>query len=61
MNLSGDDEVGVTRVPTDYYKAFSTLDAKAVEPYFHEPSQLISSAGSCRHRRAPVWPLHFNR
>jgi hypothetical protein len=31
-------------VLTDYYRAFSTLDAQAVLPYFHEPSQLVSPA-----------------
>jgi hypothetical protein len=34
-----------SRKLTDYYQAFSTLDAQAVEPYFHEPSQLVSPAG----------------
>ena len=30
---------------TDYYRAFSTLEVKAILPYFHEPSMLISSRG----------------
>jgi hypothetical protein len=45
MNAVDEDKAAVTRVLTDCYKAFSTLDAQAVGPYFHEPSQLISPAG----------------
>jgi ketosteroid isomerase-like protein len=45
MKLADDDNAAVTRVLTDYYSAFSTLEAQAVLPYFHEPSQLISPAG----------------
>jgi len=45
MKLPDDDNAAVTKVLTDYYRAFSTLDAHAVLPYFHEPSQLISPAG----------------
>ncbi len=45
MTLADDDKAAVARVLTDYYRAFSTLDAQAVGPYFHEPSQLISPAG----------------
>jgi len=40
-----DDEAAVTRVLAGYYRAFSTLDAKAIVPYFHEPSVLISPLG----------------
>jgi ketosteroid isomerase-like protein len=40
-----DDRRVVAQVLTDYYRAFSTLDAQAVLPYFHEPSQLVSPAG----------------
>jgi ketosteroid isomerase-like protein len=43
--LPDDDKAAVTQVLIDYYQAFSTLDAQAVGPYFHEPSQLVSSAG----------------
>ena len=45
MKLPDDDHAAVAQVLTDYYRAFSTLDAQAVLPYFHEPSQLISTAG----------------
>jgi ketosteroid isomerase-like protein len=45
MKLADDDYAAVTQVLTDYYRAFSTLDAQAVLPYFHEPSQLVSPAG----------------
>ena len=45
MKLADDDEASVAQVLTDYYRAFSTLDAEAVKPYFHEPSQLIGPAG----------------
>jgi ketosteroid isomerase-like protein len=38
-------EPAVLRVLTDYYAAFSTLDAQAVLPYFHEPSLLIGPQG----------------
>jgi serine/threonine protein kinase len=38
-----DDKVAVTRVLTDYYNAFSTLDARAILPYYHEPSLLIAT------------------
>ena len=45
MKLEDDDRAAVTQMLTDYYRAFSTLDAQAVESYFHEPSQLVSPAG----------------
>ncbi len=45
MKLADDDKVAVAQVLTDYYRAFSTLDAEAVKPYFHEPWQLVSPAG----------------
>ena len=45
MKLADDDKAAVAQVLTDYYMAFSTLDAQAVEPYFHEPSLLVSPAG----------------
>ena len=32
------DIAAVTRVLTDYYNAFSTLDVQAILPYYHEPS-----------------------
>ena len=44
MKLTDDDKAAVAQVLTDYYRAFSTLDAEAVKPYFHEPSQLVSPA-----------------
>jgi ketosteroid isomerase-like protein len=45
MKLADDDRAAVTQVLTDYYRDFSTLDAQAVLPYFHEPAQLVSPAG----------------
>ena len=45
MRIADDDNAAVTQVLTDYYSAFSTLDAQAVLPYFHEPSQLVSPSG----------------
>jgi len=45
MTLTDDGKAAVAQVLTDYYRAFSTLDAQAVLPYFHEPSQLVSPAG----------------
>jgi ketosteroid isomerase-like protein len=45
MKLADDDKAAVAQVLTDYYTAFSTLDAQAIEPYFHEPSLLVSPAG----------------
>jgi ketosteroid isomerase-like protein len=45
MTLIEDDMAAAAKVLTDYYRAFSTLDAQAVLPYFHEPSQLVSPAG----------------
>jgi hypothetical protein len=34
-----------TRVLTEYYRAFSTLEVQAVLPYFHEPSLFIGPQG----------------
>src|ERR1700722_6460593 len=45
MKLADDDKAAVVQVLTDYYRAFSTLDAHPVGPYFHEPSQLVGPAG----------------
>ena len=45
MELTDDYKGAVTQALTDYYAAFSTLDAHAVAPYFHEPSLLVSPAG----------------
>ena len=39
------DIAAVTRVLTDYYNAFSTLDVQAILPYYHEPSLLIAPGG----------------
>ena len=36
-----DDEAAVTRVLTDYFVAFGTLNARAVLPYYHEPCLLV--------------------
>ena len=46
MELMDDDKGAVAQALTDYYAAFSTLDAHAVAPYFHEPSLLVSPAGA---------------
>jgi len=45
MKIADDDNAAITQLLTDYYSAFSTLDAQAVLRYFHEPSQLVSQAG----------------
>ncbi len=45
MKLADDENAAVAQVLTDYYRAFSTLDAQAVRPYFHESSQLVSPTG----------------
>ena len=45
MERTDDYKGAVTQALTDYYAAFSTLDAHAVAPYFHEPSQIVSPAG----------------
>jgi ketosteroid isomerase-like protein len=45
VKVADDDNAAVVQVLTDYYRAFSTLDAQAVGPYFHEPSQLVGPAG----------------
>ena len=43
--MPADEEAAAAQVLADYYRAFSSLDAQAVRPYFHEPSQLVSPAG----------------
>jgi hypothetical protein len=35
----------VTRVVTEYNRAFSTLDVKAIVPYFHVPSLFVTPLG----------------
>ena len=45
MKFTEADKAAAAKVLTDYYQAFSTLDAQAVLPYFHEPSQLVGPAG----------------
>ena len=45
MKLADDDKAAVAQVLNDYYRAFSTLDAEAVKPYFHEQWQLVSPGG----------------
>jgi ketosteroid isomerase-like protein len=45
MNPADDEMAAVRQLLADYYTAFSSLDARAVKPYFHEPSQLVSPAG----------------
>ncbi len=41
---AADDDAALLML-ADYYRAFSTLDAEAILPFFHEPSMLISSRG----------------
>jgi len=43
--MPADEEAAAAQVLADYYRAFSSLDAQAVRPYFHQPSQLVSPAG----------------
>jgi len=43
--MPADEKAAVAQVLADYYRAFSSLDAQAVWPYFNEPSQLVSPAG----------------
>jgi ketosteroid isomerase-like protein len=45
MTFTEDDKAAAAKVLTDYYRAFSTLDAQAALPYFHEPWQVVSPAG----------------
>ena len=61
MKLADDDKAAVAQVLTDYYTAFSTLDAQAVGPYFHEPSLLVSPAGVVPTPTRAAVPLFFNR
>jgi|SRR5579864_2418914 len=39
------DEEAVTKVLSDYYAAFSTLNVAAILPYFHEPALLVGPSG----------------
>ncbi len=39
------DEEAVTKVLSDYYTAFSTLNIAAILPYFHEPALLVGPLG----------------
>ena len=43
--VPAEEEAAAARTLADYYRAFSSLDAQAVRPYFNEPSQLVSPAG----------------
>jgi len=38
-------EVAATQVLASYYSAFSTLEVRAILPYFHEPALLIGPQG----------------
>jgi len=40
-----DDEEALTRVLTDYYSAFGTLDVRAILAYYHEPCLLVGPQG----------------
>jgi ketosteroid isomerase-like protein len=42
---SSTDEIEVTRILTDYYRDFSSLDIQAILPYFHEPCLIIGPQG----------------
>lgn len=39
------DQTAATLFLEDYYRAFSTLDVRAILPYFHEPCLIISPQG----------------
>jgi ketosteroid isomerase-like protein len=39
------DKAAVTRLLTDYYAAFSTLDVQAILPFYFEPCLLVSPGG----------------
>src|SRR5262245_1023407 len=41
-----DDEAAVSRMLTDYYSTFSTLDVQAILPYYHEPCLLVGPQGA---------------
>jgi ketosteroid isomerase-like protein len=43
--MPADEKAAAAQVLADYYRAFSSLNAQAVWPYFNEPSQLVSPAG----------------
>jgi len=43
--MPADEKAAAAQVLADYYRAFSSLDAQAVLPYFHEPAQSVSPAG----------------
>jgi ketosteroid isomerase-like protein len=45
LAVAEDDKAAVTRLLTDYYNAFSTLDVQSILPYYLEPSLLVSSRG----------------
>jgi ketosteroid isomerase-like protein len=38
-------EAAATQVLADYYSAFSTLEVRAILPYFHEPALFIGPQG----------------
>src|SRR4051812_1900352 len=40
------DEIVLSQLLADYYKAFSTLDVKAVPPFFHTPGLFIGPKGT---------------
>jgi ketosteroid isomerase-like protein len=39
------NEAAVTKLLSDYYAAFSTLNIQAILPYFHEPALLVGPLG----------------
>jgi len=53
------EKAAVTRVLADYYSAFSTLDAHAISPYFHEPALLIGPGGMLAAPTRDVLPAVF--
>ena len=53
MKLADDDNAAIAQVLTDYYSAFSTLDAQAVLPTSMSHPSWSAQRASCRRRRAP--------
>src|SRR5580704_4608041 len=60
MKLADDEHAAVAQVLTEYYRAFSTLDAQAVGPTSMSHRSWSAQRVSCRRRHAPPWPPLFN-
>jgi ketosteroid isomerase-like protein len=44
-SMTEDDRAAITRVLTDYYRVFSTLDVQAISACYHEPSLILGPLG----------------